>query len=58
MTMTPAQIAALYALSSAAPMFDVAPMHDGRLHVATGDGRRWEMLPGGAMTRLDSVVVS
>ena len=58
MTMTPAQIAALYALRNAAPMFDVAPMPGGLLHVAAGDGRRWQMLPGGGMTRLDSVVVS
>lgn len=58
MTLTPAQIAALFALREAAPLFGVCGMPGGVVHVATGDGRRWEMLPGGTMTPLDSVVVS
>lgn len=58
MTLTKAQIAALYALRETAPLFGLCGMPDGRVHVATGDGRRWEMQPGGGMTRLESVVVS
>ena len=58
MTITPAQIAALFALRATAPLFGLCGQPGGVVHVATGDGRRWEMLPGGTLTVLDSVTVS